>query len=121
MPDFRPALASTTTSAPRPTNFFTVSGVAATRPSSACVSAGTAMSIVGHSWRIEKAGPARGRSGEKLRHADEDHDNDDQRPLGEGEKVAVCAFVLEKVRGWVSTLDLAAIDHQYPLQKGLAD
>src|SRR5262245_41647131 len=45
MPDFIPAPGSTVTSAPSPCIFLTVSGVAATRPSSGSLSRATAMRI----------------------------------------------------------------------------
>src|SRR5262245_54084182 len=56
------------------------------------------------------------RSGEELRHADEDDDDDHQGPLGEGEKIAIGALVLEKVRGRMRTFDLAVIHHKNPLE-----
>src|SRR5579864_572505 len=90
MPDFAPAPGSTTTSAPRPIIFFTVSGTAATRGSPASVSAATATFMMpptaanrpppaaSRPPRRKSAGVRQTRvnSGQKIRHADKkDHDN----------------------------------------------
>src|SRR5262252_4796613 len=102
MPDLTPAPACTATVAPSATIFLTVSGVAATRGSSASASAITATFINPPSAR-------RVSSRQEKCHEDKDHDDDRQRHLNE---IAIRLFV----SGIVITscgrvLDLSVIGH----------
>src|SRR3984885_8272630 len=100
MPDFIPAPGSTATSAPRPSIFLTVSGVAATRGSPASISAATAIFIVPPVTKLTSAAAPRQtvaackfRLGEKKRH--QDHNDDDHRESGfhQGYEISVGLLV----------------------------
>src|SRR5262245_1576747 len=100
MPDFTPAPCSTATSAPSETNFFTVSGVAATRGSPGSVSAAiaifmkppTAARLLRRAVRARA--PEAPTSGQKIRHPQEDDCDDDDVPLHQREEHPVGALVL---------------------------
>src|SRR5450755_4035674 len=84
MPAFSPAPFSTATSAPIPTMRLTVSGVAATRGSPGSASAGIAIFMAGTAARL----------GKENEHKDENDDDRDHDPFGEGEKILVGSLML---------------------------
>src|SRR3954466_5266448 len=101
MPDFSPAPGSIATSAPRPTSFLTVSGVAATRDSEGSDSAPIAI------FMLSPAADLSGRVMRPQRCSDQEKghqsDDDDDRaaaPLHQGDEVPVGLLV----RGIVITL-----------------
>src|SRR5262245_10145186 len=101
------------TSAPRPTSFLTVSGVAATRGSPASISRGMAI------FMMPPRGcrpPATGRRGsgsdEEIGHQDEQDDDENDAGLGEREKHPVGVLVLRIViAGCCCVFDLAMVGH----------
>src|SRR5262245_45368998 len=107
MPDLTPAPACTATVAPRATIFLTVSGVAATRGSSASVSAITATFI--------NPPPARRvRSGEKISHQNKDYDDDRERHLHQRDEIAIRQFVSGQIiASCARVLDLGAVGHSH--------
>src|SRR5437763_15906802 len=96
MPDFMPAPACTATSAPRPTYFFTVSGVAATRVSLESGSVGTAIRIrVSAKRRQTAVRPREQRRSEcQESEANEDDDAVDRAPLHQREEAPIGPLVL---------------------------
>src|SRR5690348_16378901 len=96
MPDFTQAPVSTTTSAPRPLSFLTVSGVAATRGSAASTSAGTAIFIdaTRGSSRTAGGGVSGGVSDQEISHQAQQDDEETDHPFGERDEILVGPFVL---------------------------
>src|SRR5947209_14833896 len=97
MPDFIPAPACTAISAPSPTYFFTVSGVAATRVSLGSGSVGTAIRIkvsayIGKVQPRDPPGPWRLKRQE--REDDEDDDAVDRAPFHQHEEAPIGPLVL---------------------------
>src|ERR1700751_4975653 len=95
MPDLIPAPASTATAAPSPIIFLTVSGVAATRGSPPSVSAITATFIDPPTARLGSAPlPVNAiRSRQEKCHQDEDGNDNRQRDLHQGHKIAIGMFL----------------------------
>src|SRR3954463_3681272 len=98
MPDLMPAPGCTSTSAPSPIIFLTVSGVAATRGSDGSASAPTAIFIMpptaARMWRAR--GPRGGepdRSGQKISHSGDDQNDEAAHPLHQRNEVQVGLLV----------------------------
>src|SRR5215471_10232699 len=107
MPDLTPAPACTATVAPSATIFLTVSGVAATRASSASVSAITATFI-------DPPPAGRVSSRQKNCHEYEDHDDDRERYLHQRDEIAIHLFVSGIVIARCGrVLDLGVIGHSH--------
>src|SRR6516225_5983762 len=110
MSDLTPAPACTATVAPSATIFLTVSGVAATRGSSASVSAITATFM--------NPPPARRvRSRQEKCHKYQDHDDDRERHFNQRNETAVHLFVSGIIiASCARVLDLGVIGHIHLLQ-----
>src|SRR6202034_3572740 len=96
MPDLNPAPGSTATSAPRPTIFLTVSGVAATRGSPESVSATTATFINPPTAAMAGNQPMSVfavRSRQEIRHPDNNDDDDCHRHFHQRDEIAVRLFM----------------------------
>src|SRR5580704_1448843 len=125
-----PAPGSMATSAPRPIIFLTVSGVAATRDSPASVSAATATFMnppTAARPAIRPMSVCAVRSGQKIRHQNDDRDDDCHHHFGQSDESTIRLFVSRVIVARRSRIfDLSVIGHPispsggYPVSADLA-